>query len=85
MLYLCCINLEISKLSQKLDEAVAALDAAYKAADKAIREEMVKGDDVLQKQIDVIVGRAQSLVFVPKYTDGKGTINYAKAGETIEV
>lgn len=77
------INLEISKLSQKLDEAVAALDAAYKAADKAIREEMVKGDDVLQKQIDVIVGRAQSLVFVPKYTDGKGTINYAKAGETI--
>lgn len=77
------INLEISKLSQKLDEAINALDAAYKAADKAIREEMVKGDDVLQKQIDVIVGRAQSLVFVPKYTDGKGTINYAKAGETI--
>lgn len=77
------INLEISKLSQKLDEAVAALDAAYKAADVAIREDMVKGDDVLQKQIDIIVGRAQSLVFVPKYTDGKGTINYAMAGETI--
>lgn len=77
------INLEISKVSKKLDEAVAALDAAYKAADVAIREDMVKGDDVLQKQIDIIVGRAQSLVFVPKYTDGKGTINYAMAGETI--
>lgn len=39
--------------------------------------------DNLQAQIDEIVNRVQSLVFVPKYTDGKGTINYATAGGAI--
>ncbi len=77
------VNIENTKLSQKLDDAIAALDAAYKAADEVIRKEMVDADDKLQEQINIIVDRVQSLVFVPQYTDGKGTINYAKAGMTI--
>lgn len=33
-----------------------------------------------QAQIDALLGRVQSLVFVPEYTDGKATIDWAKYG-----
>ena len=80
------IELAVNTINTKIAEVektIADLDAAYKAADAAIREDMVKRDDVLQDQINEIVKRAQSLVFVPEYTDGKGTIKFAKAGETV--
>lgn len=55
-------------IEQKIDE--------YKESnDKVI--EGLKGD------IAEILNRVQSIVFVPEYADGKGTINWAKAGDTL--
>lgn len=57
-----------TSIEQKIDE--------YKESnDKVI--EGLKGD------IAEILNRVQSIVFVPEYTDGKGTINWAKAGDTL--
>lgn len=57
-----------TSIEQKIDE--------YKESnDKVI--EGLKGD------IAEILNRVQSIVFVPEYADGKGTINWAKAGDTL--
>lgn len=55
-------------IEQKIDEYIASNDKVI---------EGLKGD------IAEILNRVQSIVFVPEYTDGKGTINWAKAGDTL--
>ncbi len=76
------IEKEIASIRTSLDQlstyAVTIeqkLDAYIEANNKAI--EGLIGD------INDILNRVQSIVFVPEYTDGKGTINYAMAGKTI--
>lgn len=73
----------IKALDAKLDKAVEDVTAAYEAADKAIRDEVKLAVENLQEQINDILNRVQSIVFVPEYVDGKGTINWAKAGDTL--
>ena len=80
------IELAVNTINAKIaevEQTIADLDAAYKAADAILSAQIINGDQILQEQINDIVKRAQSLVFVPKYTDGKGTINFAKAGDTV--
>lgn len=55
-------------IEQKIDEYIASNDKVI---------EGLKGD------IAEILNRVQSIVFVPEYADGKGTINWAKAGDTL--
>lgn len=55
-------------IEQKIDEYIASNDKVI---------EGLKGD------IAELLNRVQSIVFVPEYTDGKGTINWAKAGDTL--
>ena len=55
-------------IEQKIDEYIASNDKVI---------EGLKGD------IAKILNRVQSIVFVPEYSDGKGTINYAMLGQTI--
>lgn len=73
----------IKALDAKLDQAIKDVTAAYEAADKAIREEVKLAVENLQELINGILNRVQSIVFVPEYADGKGTINWAKAGDTL--
>ena len=80
-------NVEINKLRaefesyrMQMENELADLKDAYTAL---INNEIATLREDMQEQIDLIVSRVQSIVFVPKYTDGKGTIGYAKAGETI--
>ena len=73
----------IKALDAKLDQAVKDVTAAYEAADEAIRADVKLAVENLQEQINDILNRVQSIVFVPEYVDGKGTINWAKAGDTL--
>lgn len=73
----------IKALDAKLDKAVEDVTAAYEAADKAIRDEVKLAVENLQEQINGILDRIQSIVYVPEYTDGKITIDYAKFGGKI--
>ena len=57
-----------TSIEQKLDEYIAS------------NNEAING---LRSDISELLGRVQSIVFVPEYSDGKGTINYAKLGSTI--
>ena len=57
-----------TSIEQKLDEYIASNDEAIAG---------------LRSDINELLGRVQSIVFVPEYSDGKGTINYAKLGQTI--
>lgn len=57
-----------TSIEQKLDEYIASNNEAI---------------DGLRSDINELLGRVQSIVFVPEYSDGKGTINYAKLGQTI--
>jgi chromosome segregation ATPase len=80
------IDIELGKINNKIADVQKSINDvidAYTEADRILAEEIIKGDDLLKEQINEIVRRAQSLVFVPKYVDGKGTINFAKAGETV--
>lgn len=61
------------KLHKSIENLAITLDKAIKAEAKA-REE---ADAALQDQIDSILAMIQSVVYVPEYTDGKATINYA--------
>ena len=73
----------IKALDAKLDQAIKDVTAAYEAADKEIREEVKLEVENLQEQINGILDRIQSIVYVPEYTDGKITIDYAMFGGKI--
>ena len=74
---------DIAAESKKINERIDAVVKAYEDADKLINERITTEFGILQEQIDTILSRIQSIVFVPEYSDGKGTINYAMAGNTI--
>ena len=74
---------DIAAESKKINERIDAVEEAYKDADKLINERITVEVGNLQKQIDTILSRIQSVVFVPEYSDGKGTINWAWAEGTI--
>ena len=74
---------DIAAESKKINERIDAVEEAYKDADKLINERITTEVGNLQKQIDTILNRIQSVVFVPEYSDGKGTINWALAEGTI--
>lgn len=69
----------------KLAEEIARVEKEYKealAAEKAARE---AADAALQGQINNILARVQSLVYVPEYSDGKATINWVELnGQVVE-
>lgn len=76
------LNEELAKIKgdiedlKKKDEELAKSIADYK-------EEMAKVIAGLNARLEEILGRVQSIVFVPEYSDGKGTIDYAMAGDTL--
>lgn len=73
------INKNINELAAKATEIETALNDHKTATAKAIED--LRGDmDALYKEL---LNRVQSIVFVPEYSDGKGTINYAMLGQTI--
>ena len=74
---------DIAAESKKINERIDAVEKAYKEADEAINTRITVEVGNLQKQIDTILSRIQSVVFVPEYSDGKGTINWALAEGTI--
>ena len=81
------VNNSLNTLRSEFDEFVKKTEAALVTLRDdltvLINNKIVELRENLEEQINEIVNRAQSLVFVPKYTDGKGTINYAKAGDAI--
>lgn len=74
---------DIAAESKKINERIDAVVKAYEDADKLINERITTEVGILQEQIDTILNRIQSVVFVPEYSDGKGTINWALAEGTI--
>lgn len=80
------VEASLGKLAEQLDQlntyAVSieeALNEYKDANDNALKG--LRGD--MEELYETLLNRVQSIVFVPEYTDGKGTINYAKAGETL--
>lgn len=70
------INEDITKLEAKATEIETALNDHKAATQKAIED--LRGDmDALYKEL---LNRVQSIVFVPEYTDGEATIDYATFG-----
>lgn len=66
-------------------EAKKALQDNIDALDKKVEEYKAAADELFadhQAQIDALLGRVQSLVFVPEYTDGMATIDWAKYGNS---
>ena len=66
-------------------EAKKALQDNIDALDKKVEEYKAAADELFadhQAQINALLGRVQSLVFVPEYTDGMATIDWAKYGNS---
>ena len=74
---------KIDALKATLEGQIATLEAKHDQAVKDLTTKIETAVDNLQEQIDTILNRIQSVVFVPEYSDGKGTINWALAGDTI--
>lgn len=70
---------QIEQLNAYAVEIEASLEAYKKENAEAL--EQLRGD--LESMIGDIVNRIQSIVYVPEYTDGKITIDYATFGEYI--
>ncbi len=73
---------ELADIRTKLDQLSAYATTIEQKIDeyKASNDEVIEG---LKGDIAELLNRVQSIVFVPEYTDGKGTINWAKAGDTL--
>lgn len=74
---------KIDALKANLEGQIATLEAKHDQAVKDLTTKIETAVDSLQDQIDTILNRIQSVVFVPEYSDGKGTINWALAGDAI--
>ena len=80
------VEASLGKLAEQLDQlntyAVSIEEALneYKEANDAALDGL-RGD--MKEIYDTLLNRVQSIVFVPEYNDGKGTINYAVAGQTL--
>lgn len=81
---------EIKKDGGLIDTKVAAAIDALKAEFNTEMTAIKDGITALQNQLDALqinvedlLARMQSIVYVPDYNDGKITINYAKIGEGI--
>lgn len=73
-----------------LDQAVKDLDAKVDTVKAELEKKIADLEKTLQDQIDAIKGdlsalkgRIQSIVYVPEYTDGMATIEYAVFGNKI--
>lgn len=76
------IKVELAKINEEI-KALKDEDAKLAKSIADYKEEMKTVIAGLNARIDEVIGRVQSIVFVPEYSDGKGTINYAMAGNTI--
>lgn len=74
---------KIDALKLTLEGQIATLDAKYDQAVKDLTSKIETAVTDLKNQIDTILKRIQSVVFVPEYSDGKGTIGYAMAGKEV--
>lgn len=74
------LQVDVQGLNDKLDEFKADYDehiAAYEEFVKKTNDAIANMQDI----IEAIIGRVQSIVFVPEYTDGEATIDYATFGD----
>ena len=69
----------LTNLNKVVEDNYTAVNNAIDAVEAALNEQI----EALKDGLDALKGRIQSLVFVPEYTDGKATINWAVLGETI--
>lgn len=77
------INTDVKKVADDLAAAKSELEGEIDDLSKKLTEYAEKTDKLLGElvaNIDAILNRVQSIVFVPEYVDGKATINYAQAG-----
>lgn len=74
---------ELQGLVSELNNKVNALNDQLQTLSTYVYETLSEDIKALKGDLSALMGRTQSLVFVPKYVDGKGTINFAKAGETV--
>ena len=76
------IEKEIGDIRTSIDQL-----SAYATSIETKVDEYIENTDAilagLRADLDKVINRVQSIVFVPEYSDGKGTINYAKAGDTL--
>lgn len=80
------VNKEFESVRKELAAAVAELEADIAALSNeldAFKSDMNAALWQVDFMLNVILNRVQSIVFVPEYSDGKGTIKYAKAGNAI--
>ncbi len=85
------VDAEVAALKKADENLQNAINAEKKAREEAIAAEKKAREDAdaaLQEQIDAIVANlaamVQSLVYVPEYTDGMATIEYATIGSQTE-
>lgn len=76
------LQVDVQGLNDKLNEFKAAYDEHIKAYEQFVEETNSAITD-MKAIIDAIIGRVQSIAFVPEYVDGKGTINWATFGDRI--
>lgn len=76
------IENEIANLRTQLDQLSAYATSIEQKIDEYIASNN-EAIDGLRSDLNELLGRVQSIVFVPEYSDGKGTINYAMLGQTI--
>ena len=76
------VEKEIGDIRTSIDQL-----SAYATSIETKVDEYIENTDAilasLRADLDKILNRVQSIVFVPEYSDGKGTINYAMAGDVL--
>ena len=76
------LQVDVQGLNDKLNEFKAAYDEHIVAYEEFVKKTNEAITD-MQAIIDAIIGRVQSIAFVPEYVDGKATINWATFGNRI--
>ena len=74
---------KIDALKNTLEGQIDALETKHNQAVTELTTKIETEVANLQEQIDTIMSRIQSVVFVPEYSDGKGTIGYALANKVV--
>ena len=68
---------------KKLNDDLTALETKLTNLINSVQEALQKQIDAIKGDLSALKGRIQSIVYVPEYTDGKATIEYAVFGNKI--
>lgn len=75
---------ELAAAKKELEDKISALDSRMTAAENSLKD-VIARVDALEIDVDKLLSRVQSLVYIPDYSDGKADINVLRLDNSVFV